>query len=127
MKAILIDPKEGSVKQVEHDGSLQNMYDLLGCRTVDFVQTYPNGDGMYVDDEGLYVEDQHFFIHLNYPQPIAGKALILGTDDDGGSIAPDVSVQEVNEMVRWIGDKHNLMWIMNMVEKFAEVEPAGRA
>jgi hypothetical protein len=61
MKAILIDVKNEEIKEVEFDGTLHNIYDLVDCATFDVVRI-DETNGIYVDDEGLFVEDQLFFI-----------------------------------------------------------------
>ena len=38
MKAILIDVKTQEVKEVEHDGEIQNIYILIDCRAFDLVR-----------------------------------------------------------------------------------------
>ena len=60
MKAILINVKDQSITEVEHDDTLDNIYDLLNCRTFTVVRI-DETDSIYVDDEGLYVDDQLFF------------------------------------------------------------------
>ena len=79
MKAILIDVKNQVVKEVEHDDTLKNIYELVDCRTFDVV----NIDGVntiYVDDEGLYKENQLYFEYFatETSAKLAGNGLILG-------------------------------------------------
>ncbi len=59
MKAILINVKDQSITEVEHDNTLDNIYDLLDCRTFDVVRI-DEVDSIYVDAEGLIEEDQLF-------------------------------------------------------------------
>ena len=80
-----------------------------GC--FDVVRLYQNQDAAFVDDEGLYVEEQAFWIHRNYPQPLAGKALILGCDDEGDSIAPKTSFETLTNDIQFIGDRLNLQFL----------------
>ena len=100
MKAILIDVKNQLVKEVEHDDTLKNIYELVDCRTFD-VARIDNTDGIYVDDEGLFVEDQLFFTYHGdtYSQTLAGNGLILGVDSEGNSIAPTITVEEVEKSI----------------------------
>ena len=55
MKAILIDVKTQEVKEVEHDDTLQNIYNLVDCRTFDVVRI-DDVNSIFVDDEGDSVE-----------------------------------------------------------------------
>ena len=57
---------------------------------------------MYVDDEGLYVENQVFFGIAGCPQPLAGRGLILGTDDEGDSTDCTSSLDTIKKMVTWL-------------------------
>ena len=100
MKAILIDVKKEEVKEVEHDDTLKNIYELVECATFDVVRI-DNTNGIYVDDEGLFVEDQLFFTYHGdtYSQTLAGNGLILGVDSEGNSIAPTITVEEVEEAI----------------------------
>jgi|TARA_R100000084_G_scaffold105271_1_gene62560 hypothetical protein len=100
MKAILIDVKNEEVREVEFDGTLNNIYELVDCATFDVVRI-DETNGIYVDDEGLFVEDQLFFTYHgdNYSQTLAGNGLILGVDSEGNSISPTLTVEEVQEAV----------------------------
>lgn len=109
MKAILIDPKERSITEVEyHDGNLEEIVDLLDCRLIDFVQTYINGDGLYIDDEGMLIEDQYFFKHINSDYPLAGKALVIGIGEQGETIAPLCSVEDLEDHITFLGHRRNV-------------------
>jgi|TARA_R100001224_G_scaffold113524_1_gene99212 hypothetical protein len=103
MKAILIDVHTQSVTEVEHDNTLDNIYDLLNCRTFDVVRI-DEVDSIYVDDEGLFVDDQLFFEYGGDAQSVrlAGNGLILGVDDEGNSISPQTTVEEVEGRVGFL-------------------------
>lgn len=103
MRAYLIDPHEMTVTEVEYSGDYRQIYDHIDCGTFDAARFDDNGDTAFVDDEGLSVEGQKYFMIAGYPQPLAGKALILGTDDEGGSISPQVSLARLKKMVRFGG------------------------
>ena len=107
MKAILINVKDQSITEVEHDNTLNNIYDLLNCRTFDVVRI-DETDGIYVDDEGLYVEDQLFFEYGGDVQAVrlAGNGLILGVDDEGNSISPTVTLKEVQGRVGFLPNQY---------------------
>lgn len=108
MKAFLILPQSKSIEEVTFNGDYKQIYDLIGARTFDIARIYENGDGAYVDDEGLYAENQFFWIHRNYPTPLAGTALLLGCDEEGEDTAPKTSIEELIEDVKWVGDRHDV-------------------
>jgi hypothetical protein len=95
MRAYLIDPIERRITEVDYDGNYKSIYKLIDCERFDCVRFSDNGDCAYVDDEGLFVENQGFFKIEGYPQPVAGKALVLGTDEEGGSVSPILSFDEI--------------------------------
>tara|TARA_R110002012_G_scaffold306769_1_gene511706 strand:+ start:557 stop:895 length:339 start_codon:yes stop_codon:yes gene_type:complete len=103
MKAILINVKDQSITEVEHNDTLDNIYDLLNCRTFDVVRI-DETDGIYVDDEGLFVDDQLFFEYGGDAQAVrlAGNGLILGVDDEGNSTSPNVTLEEVQGRVGFL-------------------------
>ena len=76
MKAILINVKDQSITEVEHDNTLNNIYDLLDCRTFDVVR---------IDAVRL-----------------AGNGLILGVDDDGNSTSPNITLEDVKGRVGFL-------------------------
>ena len=103
MKGILINPHDETIKEVVYTGDFREIYDLVDCRTFDCV-SLDNEDDMYIDDEGLLVNNQRFFSIRggNY----GGKALLLSHDDEGESTATTLTLQEVEDMVKWLPEGH---------------------
>jgi hypothetical protein len=105
-KAILIDPAEATIRQVDYDGDIQTIYRLLSSPwqrvgTFEAVRINDKDDVVYIDENGLLHDPMvpHWFAWEGYAQPLAGRGLILGTDDEGNSIAPQIGVGEVNKRV----------------------------
>lgn len=106
--AFLIDPfaliindrslslsSEPPMREVAHDGTIQDIYRRLSTpdrRVNMFEACYINGsaydDCMYVDEEGLLHAATHFLRVEGFPNPVAGKGYVLGTDEEGNSISP---------------------------------------
>ena len=110
MQAILIDPFTETIEVVDYSGDWQDISTLLGCSlftTIDlgdndiYDSDLGDSDTLYVDDEGLYVEDQRFFNLEGYPQPLAGRGLVLGYTSDGNSTDSSLTVSEIQDMVKW--------------------------
>jgi hypothetical protein len=100
MKAILIDPEARTVTLVEHEGDYRNILktievELFTCVKLD------EKNILFVDDEGLLHDPRYFFEIANYPQPLAGKGLILGTTDDGDSTDATLTLEQVKSAVRF--------------------------
>ena len=106
MKAILIDVKTQEIKEVEHDDTLQNIYDLVNCRAFDLVRLN-EVDGIFnsifVDDEGLFKDNLYFeYSGSGRVFQLAGSGLILGVDDEGNSISPTLTVEDVKGKVNFL-------------------------
>lgn len=96
VRGILIDPETNAVKQVEYNGNVEHLYQLIGCRCVDLVEL-KNGDCVFVDDEGLFNATYGFNIE---GVTLAGKGLIIGTNEEGQSTHAKHSVQHISATVR---------------------------
>lgn len=103
MQAILIDPFTQTIEAVDYSGKYEDIYTLLGCDLFTTVYT-EMADTIYVDDEGLYVKDQKFFKLKGYPQPLAGRGLVLGSTDDGDSTDCVSTVEDIQDIVEWCAD-----------------------
>jgi hypothetical protein len=103
MRSILIDPFTRTVTEVEYNGDFKQIYDLIQCDTYDVARINKHGDGIFIDDEGLFKEtEQKFFLHEDYPQPLAGRGLVLGCNEEGESVEPHDSLMDVAAKVRWV-------------------------
>jgi hypothetical protein len=110
MKAFLIDPFTKTITAVEYDGNYKSIYKMLGCDLFDVVELPDFEDAIYVDDEGLMVAacDQAYFMVRELPRPLAGKGLVLGTNDDGESADPLVTIEQLTARVRWVSREEAL-------------------
>jgi hypothetical protein len=102
IRAILINTQAQQVTEVKVNPVLAAYYALLGVELVEAV--HPRGiaahDVMYVDEEGL-LKPNSFFQFRGYPQPLAGNALIVGTDEDGNDIDAATRLLDVQMRVRF--------------------------
>ena len=100
MKAILINPFEQTVTQVDYSGDYTEIYKLIDAEYYD-VAGIAHGDGIFVDDEGLLNSPTHFFEHADYHSPLAGKGLIIGCNSEGESVDCKTTVEEVKSKVKF--------------------------
>jgi hypothetical protein len=104
-KAILIDPAEAEIREVDHDGTLEGIYRLLSSpwHPVEIIEALRigRGDVIYFDENGLLHEPivPHWFAWKGFDQPLAGRGLILGTSAEGESITPKATVEQVRTKV----------------------------
>lgn len=94
MKAYLIDPDARSINEVDVDKSLglEAYYRLLDCDMIEAAAFNEHGDVAYVDEEGLLKTQTKFFQIAGYPQPLAGKGLVVGTDQEGETVEPKTTL-----------------------------------
>lgn len=111
IKAILIDPFEMTVSEVDYGGEMADIYRLIDADLFTVAGFGEDGDGVYVDDEGLFKATQRFFKLDGYPQPLAGKGLILGSNDGGESVAPVTTLESVRASIRWVQPLSQHLWI----------------
>ena len=103
IKGILIDPFNETIMNVTLvDTKLQTIYALLGCNIIT-ITNLQDGIDMVLDDEGLLKdkESQAYFKFGLHSQPFAGKALVIGTNDEGdfSSLPKEVSIDKINNQV----------------------------
>lgn len=101
-KAYVIDPEKHTVEQVEYSGDYRDIYKLGEFDCFDVARFNAKGDAAFVDDDGLLKNPTHFFLIAGYPQPLAGKGVVLGCDAEGESVAPSVSLEWLRSNVGWI-------------------------
>jgi len=107
MKAYLIDPINKIVSVVDYNGDYQTINKLINSqRGFDAVYGFRNEDTLYVDDEGLLRKENYCFEFTydnGHVAPLMGKALVLGTDAEGESVAVKSSLEEVESKIKWVG------------------------
>ena len=103
MKAILIDVYEKEIREVDYDGTLDFIYFNLACRTFDVVRV-DDVNSIFIDDEGLLRQNQLYFEYSgsNGIFQLAGNGLILGVDDEGNSISPTLTIEDVKGKVSFL-------------------------
>jgi hypothetical protein len=102
MKAYLIDPFAQTITEVEYSGDYKQIYSLIDADLFTACQINRFGDTVFVDDEGLFKQNREFFLINGYSQPLAGKGLVLGSNDDGESIEPSITIDQCRAFVDWI-------------------------
>ena len=112
--ALKIDVTNYTISEIELpvNNDIEPYYPHLNCR-IFTVGGYLDDDGhdcVYVDDEGLFVPNQRFFYIEGQYQPLAGNAIIVGTDDQGRSIAPKITLDELKKITEFIDDPK--LWLI---------------
>jgi hypothetical protein len=100
MKAIKIDAITQTVSEITID-IWSEIAPAIGCDLFDCVCLSPT-ETLYCDDEGLLKNPEHFIQIRGYPQPLAGSALILGSDEEGESVDTKLTIEQVQKMVTFL-------------------------
>ena len=103
--AYLIDPSTQTIEPVtltRKPTPLAELYQLLGCKLVTAVPIDEH-DSIYVDDEGLINGPvRQFFGIRGNGQPLAGRGLVLGIDDDGNDASARITLSELRRRIVFI-------------------------
>ncbi len=99
MRALLITLD--GVEAVEHDGSLESFYRLIGCDCMCLAGVPDRGHAAWVDDEGLFkLKEGTQMTHVAWhPQALAGRILVTGSDEVGNTTPATLSVEELVSQV----------------------------
>jgi hypothetical protein len=106
MRAILLDAKTRTVKEVDYNNDWKTISPTIGCDVFTVVRL-GNGDDLYVDDEGLLKVDANtVFIKVPwYPTPLAGSGLIMSCDQMGSSRASKHDADYYRSQVRFVSSQ----------------------
>ena len=108
-KAFMVDPFDQSTSIVnlavdEYGSILGSSKAVIDCNTIDII-TLNDKHMAIVDDEGLYRNDTRYCKLAEYAQPLAGKLLILGYDEDGESCSVDNDyAEELRNTTRFMSE-----------------------
>lgn len=109
MKAYLIDPFAKTITEVEYSGDYRDIYKHIDADLFTTAMFNEFDDTVFVDDEGLFKEGQEFFVVSGYPQPLAGKGLVLGCNmDTGDSVEPSITLEQMKALVDWV--PHHMLY-----------------
>ncbi len=126
MKAIKINPFDQSITEIELPDAtdIDAIYSALSHTdagiSVSMFDVFRFGgdvlDVIYIDDDGLYMDGQMFFrVGM---QPLAGIGILVGTDSQGNTISPSISL----EHVRYLFDRKILSWVASPFDALKEIE-----
>ncbi len=112
MRVIVIDSAKREVRMVEISTNYKDIYPLLG-ESVDMFACpvqFNESDTLFVDDEGLYHPFEGGYMMDDWAYPILGNGVIIGSTDEGESTDVQMSVEDVQKMVRWVDKANCEMW-----------------
>lgn len=104
LRGVLIDPIAKTVSEIEIDNnSLETIRKHVLGNTQGGFLTHVRGPDCFVwlDDEGLFKPNQHFFKWSWHTQPLAGKGVVIGYDQQGNDVDCPLSVTDIQGAVRF--------------------------
>lgn len=112
MKAYLVDPFEKSISEFKLDfdgdyGTLNSqIHKAIHVQIFTLVAFNKRGDHLFVDDNGLFMKPdnqkfQSFFQIADYPQPLAGYGLALGSNEHGESQSVVEGFEKFHNRIAW--------------------------
>lgn len=109
MKAILIDTTTHTVREVElpepkagYGAINKAIYGLLGEGTslMEGAVRLDDNDIIFVDEEGHFNQKTGAF-SFDGSDPFMGSGIVCGGNDEGGTAAPKITLEEVRAKVRF--------------------------
>lgn len=115
MKAFLVDPIARTVRELDHNGGLDEIYASLQCREIEIIRI-PKRAVMFIDENGklkgprddlFYIATDESWQHptdksLTPMWDVFGRGLIFGPEDGDGDVTPaPFTLAEVIAMVRF--------------------------
>lgn len=113
MRAIKIDSINRTISEIEITKSYKDLQAIVdGTITIAFY--YPDQKHIcFVNDEGLLNNPTHFFLSKQYPQPLAGNAVIVGNTPNGNSKDCKLTIDEVKDSIKFL----TLLEVQIMIRK----------
>lgn len=99
MRAIKIDPATKTIEEIDTDGSLAAMEQVLNDGPC--MVRIGQGDLLWVGDNGLLSAGNPVFYLAGYPHPLAGPGLVIGCDEMGENVAAQIDMHDITTLVIW--------------------------
>lgn len=93
--AYMLDPETTIFRPVELqvDMGIRPIYSLIGCHLLEVVR-FDERHTLFVDEEGLRDGLTAFTIFEGFPQPIAGRIVLVGGDGSAPYTSPLISLED---------------------------------
>lgn len=104
MKAYLIDTNQKTVRLINLNDGLTEIRRLIGYDSIDSEEIDASGDRLFFD-EGCFLRDQpgKGRFKLDNLPPVAGKAVVVGSSDDGATLKDAaVELATLQGRINWL-------------------------
>jgi len=101
MKALLINPETRSIEAIDI-GSHADVASLIGYDTIESDAVGTAGDRLYFDEE-CFLRGTTGRFQIDTLIPVSGRAVIVGTADDGATLRDVASdIEDVRSRIKYI-------------------------
>jgi hypothetical protein len=101
MKALLINPETQSIEAVDIE-SREDIAGVIGFDTIESDAIGTAGDRLYFDEE-CFLRGASGRFQVDKLIPISGKALVIGTADDGATLSDAVTdIESLRSRTRYL-------------------------
>ena len=117
LRVILIDPFKEKIRTAYpvQENYMEEIKKWMGVSLIDIV-TLDNKNMLIVDDEGLLKNNNRYFHWTPHATAYAGKAVIVGYDDEGKTTDARYHPRRVeDELVEWMPDGYSKKPYMQFV------------
>ncbi|MFO7953179.1 hypothetical protein [Thioalkalivibrio sp.] len=84
MKALLVDPEQQTIEEVDVGGR-DDIARLIGYETLESDEIGPDGDRLFFDEE-CFLRGTSGRFQIDSVIPVSGKGLVVGSADDRASL-----------------------------------------
>ena len=101
MKALLINPGTRSIESIDV-GSQADVASLIGYDTIESDAVGTAGDRLFFDEE-CFLRGSSGRFQIDTLVPVSGRAVIVGTADDGASLRDAASdIEDVRSRIKYL-------------------------
>jgi hypothetical protein len=101
MKALLINPETRSIEAIDI-GSHAELASLIGYDTIESDAVGSAGDRLYFDEE-CFLRGTTGRFQIDTLVPVSGRAVIVGTADDGATLRDVASdIEDVRNRIKYL-------------------------
>jgi hypothetical protein len=112
MKALLINPSNKTVTEIQIEKGINAIYNAIGngCTAFSCPITLDNEDTFFADDEGLFHDIIGGIMMKDWSYPIVGKIVVLGTDKKGNSVDVKTKADDLAKLIFWQSKENCEKW-----------------
>ena len=100
MKALLIDPENRSIEEIELSG-MDDIKSMIGYDTIESDAVGSDGDYLFFDEE-CFLRGTEGRFQIDTLIPVSGKGIVAGYDGEGGFSDVTISKEALSERIKYL-------------------------